>query len=101
MKRNPPVRRRTAAVSIFVVFMLFILLFTYSSLNLKSIDYGYKMQALTQQAETLEIEIDKLRAERAFLVSLERVDRFARSRLGLVPPTPEQVIRAVRRSHED
>ncbi|MBN1196279.1 MAG: cell division protein FtsL [Candidatus Aminicenantes bacterium] len=101
MKKQAPVRRRTAAVSIFVVFMLFILLFTYSSLNLKSIDYGYKMQALNQQVETLEIEIDKLRAERAFLVSLERVDRLARSRLGLAPPTPDQVIRAVRRSREN
>ncbi|MDY0297583.1 MAG: hypothetical protein RB296_09730 [Acidobacteriota bacterium] len=101
MKPRQPTARRTLAVSAFVVFMLFILLFTYSSLNLKNIDYGYKMQALTQQVEALEIEIDKLRAERAFMVSLERVDRLARSRLDLAPPTADQVIRARRSDHED
>jgi len=101
MKPAPVRRRRNAAVAVFVTFMLFVLLFTYSSLNLKNIDFGYKMQALKQQVEVLQIEIDKLRAERAFLVSLDRVDRLARSRLGLAPPSQDQVIRAVREDHED
>jgi len=101
MKKRPPARRRTAAVAVFVTFMLFVLLFTYSSLNLKNIDYGYKMQALKQKVETLRIEIDKLAAERAFLVSLDRVDRLARTRLGLEPPRQDQVIRAFRGNHED
>lgn len=101
MKKRQPARRRTAAVAVFVTFMLFLLLFTYSSLNLKNIDYGYKMQALKEQVDTLQIEIDKLEAERAFLVSLERVDHLARTRLGLAPPSREQVIRAFRGSHED
>ena len=48
-------------VFILITFLVFLLLFTYSSLNLKSIDYGYKMQALSQQEKRLMEEIDKLK----------------------------------------
>ncbi len=96
MKGKTPPPRRNIGVAVFVGFMVFVLLFTYSSLNLKSIDFGYKMETLKQEADALRIEIDKLRASRAFMINLERVDTIAREQLKLLPPREDQVIRVSR-----
>lgn len=101
MKPSPARGHRNIGVAMFVGFMVFVLLFTYSSLNLKNIDFGYKMQALKQEADSLRIEIDKLRARRAFLNNLERVDSVARRQLDLAPPREDQLIRVYRGDRED
>lgn len=86
-------KQSISGVFIFVAFLLFILLFTYSSLNLKNIDYGYRMQKLLQLQKSLEEEIDKLKAERANLLNLERVEEVVMKKLGYRYPKPEQFIK--------
>lgn len=80
-------------VFILVTFLVFLLLFTYSSLNLKSIDYGYKMQALNQQEKRLIEEIDKLKSVKARLLDLERVEELVMKKLGYRYPDPSQFIK--------
>lgn len=80
-------------IFILITFLVFILLFTYSSLNLKNIDYGYKMQELVQNEKSLIEEIDKLKAEKARLLNLDRVERIVMKRLGYRYPKPDQFIK--------
>lgn len=72
--------------------LLFAALFTYSSLNLKNIDYGYKKQDLLQYERDLREEIDRLQAERSKLLNLERVERIAIDKLGFQYPDSAQII---------
>lgn len=81
------------ALFVLITFMVFILLFTYSSLNLKNIDYGYKMQELLQSEKLLIEEIDKLKAEKAKLLNLDRVEKIVMKQLGYRYPKPEQFIK--------
>lgn len=90
---NPLKNQPLSGVFAFIAFLVFILLFTYSSLNLKNIDYGYRMQKLLQSQKLLEEEIDKLKAEKANLLNLERVEREVMKNLGYRYPKPEQFIK--------
>jgi len=74
-----------AAVALF-------LLFIFSSLNLKSIDYGYMIQELIERQAALKEDIDRLRAQRSELLNLERIERIATCQLGYGYPQPGQVI---------
>lgn len=47
---------------------------------------GFEIQRLERQREALQAEVHGLEADVAELSSLERIDREARERLGLVPP---------------
>lgn len=76
-----------------IALVVFFLLFTYLSLNLKSIDYGYDMQELISKERHLTEEIDKLKAERATLLNLERVERTVIDKLGYQYPKPDQFIK--------
>ena len=86
-------KQSVSGIFILVTFMVFILLFTYSSLNLKNIDYGYKMQKLIQHQKTLMEEIDKLRANKAKLLNLDRIEKVVMNQLGYRYPKPEQFIK--------
>ena len=86
-------KQSSLKVVILVTAVLFILLFTYSSLNLKNIDYGYEMQELIRYEKALNEEIDKLHAEKARLLNLNRVEDIALRKLGYQYPKPHQFIR--------
>ena len=86
-------KQSISGVFILIAFFIFILLFTYSSLNLKNIDYGYKMQNLLQKQKKLKEEIDRLKARKAILLNLERVEKVVMKRLGYRYPEPEQFIK--------
>ena len=73
--------------------VLFILLFTYSSLNLRNTDYGYEKQRLENKKRELKEEIDVLSAKRATLLDLERVERIVVKELGYGYPEKGQVIK--------
>jgi len=88
-------------VWVLVTIVLFLLLFSYLSLNLKSVDFGYEMQELRQYEKLLKDEINKLKARKASLLSLERVEDIVIHRLGYQYPEPEQLIKVVRNNHED
>jgi len=85
-------------VFILVTFLFFLLLFTYSSLNLKNIDYGYRRQTLIRQEKELLEQIDTLTSEKAKLLDLARVERLVMEKLGYRYPGPEQFIKVFDRS---
>ena len=86
-------RRSSFGVVALMVVIVFILLFTYSSLNLKNLAYGYRMQELTNVEAQLREEIDKLEAEKATLLNLNRIEKIVIKRLGYQYPQPNQFIR--------
>lgn len=94
-------RRSLGAPMVLLIMTLFVFiaLFVYSSLNLKNIDYGYEMQELLIREKALRAEIDKLRAERARLLNLQRVETTAIDRLGYQYPESRQIIKVFEDDH--
>jgi cell division protein FtsL len=80
-------------VLVLVTFMAFILVFTYMSLNLKNIDFGYEMQELLSKERLLTEEIDKLKSQKAQLLNLKRVEQLVIEKLGYQYPEPDQFIK--------
>jgi cell division protein FtsL len=71
---------------------LFLFVMAYAFQHFKAIEYGYKIESLKAQRESL-IEMNRaLRLEEASLRDPERIDRMARE-LGLQSPQAGQVIR--------
>lgn len=71
---------------------LFLLVMGYAFQHFKAIEYGYKIEALKAQRDTLVDENRALRLEEASLRDPERIDRLARE-MGLQSPQAGQVIR--------
>ena len=71
---------------------LFLLVFTYAWQHFKAIEYGYQIEVAKRELSSLTEMNHALRLEDASLRDPERIDLLAR-RMGLVPPTPGQVIR--------
>ncbi len=71
---------------------LFLLVMTYTWQHFKAIEYGYRVESLKTQRDSL-LEVNHaLRLEEASLSSPERIDRLARE-YGMQPPQAGQVIR--------
>ena len=60
--------------------------------HFQHIRYGYQIQELKGQRTTLEEWNRQLRSDEASLADPQRIDAYARERLGLAPPAPEQMI---------
>ncbi len=71
---------------------LFLLVMAYAFQHFKAIEYGYKIEALKAQRDTLADENRGLRLDEASLRDPERIDRMARG-MGLQSPQAGQVIR--------
>lgn len=97
---NARKRSRSALRLAVLAFFIFLVLFIYSSLNLQNVDLGYRQHELLQSEARLRLEIDALRASRAGLLSLERIERIARQELGYQYPEAGQVIKVVEAVHE-
>jgi cell division protein FtsL len=82
-----------AGMLVLMTVIVFILLFTYLSLNLKTIDFGYELQELTELKDQLQEEIDKLKSHKARLLNLERVEKVVTEKLGYQYPEPGQFIK--------
>ena len=76
----------------FALCCLFILVMGYALQHFRAIEYGYKIEALRSQRDSLTEMNRALRLEEASLRDPERIDLTAR-KLGLQPPQPGQVIR--------
>ena len=71
---------------------LFVLVMGYAFQHFKAIEYGYKIESLKMQRDSL-VELNRaLRLEEASLRDPERIDRMARE-LGLQSPQVGQVVR--------
>jgi cell division protein FtsL len=86
-------RKRSTGVWVLVTVIAIVLVFTYLSLNLKSVDFGYEMQELRQRERALREEINQLKAEKASLLNLERVERIVIHQLGYQYPEPHQFLK--------
>jgi len=97
MKQEQPINMKKAKLPggmlVLLTMIVFILLFTYLSLNLKTIDFGYELQELIELRDQLQEEIDKLKSDKARLLSLERVEKEVTEKLGYQYPEPEQFIK--------
>ncbi len=83
-----------------LAFFIFLVLFIYSSLNLKIVDLGYRQHELLLAETRLRLEIDSLLAQKAGLLSLERMEKVAREELGYQYPEAGQIIKVVERNDE-
>jgi cell division protein FtsL len=72
--------------------VLFLLVMGYALQHFRAIEYGYKIEALRSQRDSLTEMNRTLRLEDASLRDPERIDMTAR-KLGLEPPQPGQVLR--------
>ncbi|UCH94002.1 MAG: cell division protein FtsL [Candidatus Aminicenantes bacterium] len=88
-------------ILVLITVIAFTLLFTYLSLNLKTIDFGYELQELTEYEQQLQEEIDKLKSHKARLLNLERVEKIVTRRLGYQYPSPDQFIKVFDYEGED
>jgi len=97
-------RNRNRSLSDFrlavLAFFIFLVLFIYSSLNLKNVDLGYQQHELLLAEKNLRLEIDALRARKAELLNLERMEKVAREELGYQYPEAGQIIKVVENNHE-
>jgi len=99
-KKGKLSKATTTGILILITFMVFILLFTYLSLNLKNIDFGYEMQRLISHERQLKEEIDKLKSDKAGLLNLARVEKKVIEELGYQYPDPDQFIRVIAAKEE-
>jgi len=80
----------------FVVF-LFVLMFAWQ--HFQCVRYGYQVEQIKAEYTTLEEQNHQYRLEQAALADPERIDTLARTRLGMVTLTPQQVIWVGAQSH--
>ena len=98
MKRKS--RSRADFRLVVLAFFIFLVLFIYSSLNLKNVDLGYQEHELLLTEQNLRLEIDALQARRAGLLNLERLEKIAREELGYQYPQAGQIIKVVENGNE-
>ncbi len=85
-------RPRLAPVLVAIVFVsLLSLLFVWSRLH--AINLEYSISHLEKDIRSGHQQIKQLELEVAYLAREERIERLARTKLGLRPPAPGQIIR--------
>ena len=91
--REVDVERRRECFSLLglgVLVFLFVLLFAWQ--HFQCVRNGYQIEQLKTESASLEEQNHQLRLEQAALVDPERIETLARTRLGMVTPSPQQVI---------
>jgi cell division protein FtsL len=78
----------TAGTTLAVVFILSFYLWQIA----ETVSLGYEANNAKNEKRALEKEVLRLQAEKAALLSLERVERTARTELGLSDPREDQII---------
>ena len=90
VKVEDPRRAREMRAFGLTLCFLFVLTMGYALQHFRAIEYGYKIESLRSQRESLAGLNQDLRLEEASLRSPERIDTMAR-RMGLQAPDPGQV----------
>ncbi len=91
-KVEDPRRSREMKHFAFALACLFLLVMTYALEHFKAIEYGYKIEALRNQRDSMAEMNRVLELDEAQLRSPQRIDPIARQ-FGLQPPQAGQVIR--------
>ncbi len=77
-----------AGTTLIVVFILSFYLWQIAEI----VSLGYASNLAEKERKELQTEVQRLRAEKASLLALDRVERTARERLGLADPREDQII---------
>jgi cell division protein FtsL len=87
-------RKRNREMAMFTVTLciFFALVMVYAWQHFSAVEYGYKIELLKSQRDTVAEANRALRLEQASLSDPERIDQLARQ-MGLASPEPEQVQR--------
>ncbi|MHB8053962.1 MAG: septum formation initiator family protein [Candidatus Aminicenantales bacterium] len=56
------------------------------------VSLGYESNIAEKELKELQAQVERLQAERASLLSLDRVERTARTQLGLSDPREDQIV---------
>ena len=91
--REVDVERRRECFSLLglgVLVFLFVLLFAWQ--HFQCVRNGYQIEQLKAESASLEAQNHQLRLEQAALADPARIDTLARTRFGMVSPSPQQVI---------
>ena len=92
--REVDVERRRECFSLLglgVLVFLFVLMFAWE--HFQCVRHGYQLEQLKSEYATLEEQNHQFRLEQAALADPQRIDTLARTRLGMVSPGPQQVVR--------
>ena len=85
-------RRRAVGLWILIMAIFIAEMLAYTWSRLQCIQIGYEISAETERQSELVAVQKKLGIELARLKSPKRIAKIAKERLGLAPPSPEQVI---------
>jgi cell division protein FtsL len=85
-------KRREITFSLGVISLIILILTFYVWHQIESVRLGYETRELEAKVLSMMREVDTLEAKKSSLLSLERVERIAKSKLGLRPPDDYQVI---------
>lgn len=88
-----PARRRQCCTLLGMGGLVFVFLFVFALQHFYCVRYGYEIARLRAEQTSLNEWNQKLRLEQAQLSDPMRIDRLARTELGLESPQPEQIIR--------
>jgi cell division protein FtsL len=91
VKVEDPRREREMRLFGITLCFLFLLVMGYAWQHFRAIEYGYRIESLRSQRDSLAGMNQALRLEEASLRDPERIDAMAR-RLGLQAPDPGQVV---------
>ena len=86
------ITKREILIGIVSTLVIIALLTFYIWHQAETIRLGYKTQELEEDIANLKKEIGQLEAEKASLLSLERVERIARKKLKMTPPEERQIL---------
>lgn len=89
-KRKAFQRQTRAWLLLLLVFVAELLFYTWCRVQYVNVGYAYSLAAANHQRLT-DMQ-NKLKVELARLKSPERIEKIAKQKLGLVTPSPEQVI---------
>jgi cell division protein FtsL len=92
VKVEDPRREREMKYFALALFCLFLLVMGYALQHFRAIEYGYKIETLRAERDSLTEMNRALRLEEASLRDPERIDVMARQ-LGMQSPQPGQVLR--------
>jgi len=79
-----------------IVFALLVLIsafFLKTLINHRAVNVGHNISAMRSEIWALEEEHQKMTVELSHLSEVSRIEKIARSRLGLRPPEPDQIIK--------
>jgi cell division protein FtsL len=92
VRQTDPKRRREMAAFVGALALLFALFMVYAWQHFSAIEYGYRIEKLRSERETLVEENRELKLQEASLRDPERIDQLAQ-KMGLKSPEAGQVMR--------